>query len=127
MVELYFETKYPRNKGSFSILKFYSLFSLQHFCSACCVCACVMYVHVCMCVRMWMYVYVCMCVHLCVCVCLCRCVHVCMCVHVCVCMCVCLWHNVCSNLQEFKFSICTLINMKARVVVKVLLGLLLKL
>ncbi len=124
MVELYFETKYPRNKGPFSILKFSSLISLQHFCSACCVCACVMYVRVCMCVRMWMYVYVCMCVHLCVCVCLCRCMHVCMCVHVCVYVCVFVAH---CMLQLQEFSICTLINMKARVVVKVLLGLLLKL
>ncbi len=52
------------------------------------------------------------------CVCSCLCVHVCMCVFVVHCM---------LQLQEFKFSICTLINMKARVVVKLLLGLLLKL
>ncbi len=61
----------------------------------------------------------CMCVHVCMCV--CRCVHVC----IYVCMCVCVYCML--QLQEFKFSICTLINMKARVVVKVLLGLLLKL
>ncbi len=51
---------------------------------------------------------------------------VCVCMYVCVCMCVFVVHCM-LQLQKFKFSICTLINMKARVVVKVLLGLLLKL
>ncbi len=46
--------------------------------------------------------------------------------YVCVYVCVFVVHCM-LQLQEFKFSICTLINMKARVVVKVLLGLLLKL
>ncbi len=70
----------------------------------------------CACVSICVYVYVCAGVCMCACVCMCVCVYVC--VFVAQCM---------LQLQEFKFSICTLINMKARVVVKVLLGLLLKL
>ncbi len=94
---------------------------------------------VCMCVRMWMYVcdicvyvYVCAGVCMCACVCMCVCMCVCVCagVFVCtsMCVCVCVFVVHCMlQLQEFKFSICTLKYMKARVVVKVLLGLLLKL
>ncbi len=81
-----------------------------------------------MCVHVCAHVDVCICVHVCPFVCMCMSVQVYACVHVCACVCVCVFVAQCMlQLQEFKFSICTLINMKARVVVKVLLGLLLKL
>ncbi len=85
----------------------------MHVCAHVDVCVCV---HVCPFVCMCMSVQVYACVHVFVCMCVCVCAGVFVCASMCVCVCVFVVHCM-LQLQKFKFSICTLINMKARVAV----------